>query len=87
MQVATIQVPLGTKRAFTLAEVLVACGIVALLVMTNMAAVYQMRLMSAKDAERGLPDWDLPRMSAAARYEDVRSSAAFPLRRLTCPPN
>ncbi len=42
------------RRAFTLAEVLVSCGIVALLVMANMAAIYQMRVLSAKDAEKGI---------------------------------
>ncbi|MDB6037911.1 MAG: hypothetical protein JWM99_1752 [Verrucomicrobiales bacterium] len=45
---------LRKTEGFALPEILVASLLVALLVMVNMAAMYQMRIMSYKDAERGI---------------------------------
>ncbi len=40
--------------AFTLAEILIASAIVAVLVMANLGALYTMRIMAYKDMERGV---------------------------------
>jgi prepilin-type N-terminal cleavage/methylation domain-containing protein len=42
------------SRAFTLAEVLLASTIVSILVLGNMATVYEVRIMGCKDADRGV---------------------------------
>jgi hypothetical protein len=42
------------SRGLTISEVLVACTIVAMLVMAVMASVYHTRIIGSKDAERGI---------------------------------
>lgn len=42
------------RQGFTLAEMLIASGMVALLIMANMGALYTMRIMGYKDMERGV---------------------------------
>jgi len=42
------------RDGFTLAETVIASAIVALMVMANLAAVYNMRILSEKDSERGI---------------------------------
>jgi hypothetical protein len=54
MQIAVKSGRRGSCQGLTIAETLVACGVVGLLVMANMSAVYHMRILSAKDAERGI---------------------------------